>query len=134
MTFGLLYDIVDAACCPGVPMPVDYAHFDFTFQDARPDVTLLPPRQVQPNPPTPFHHMISEENYENFNRYGRRESLRDMLPHKKIGGVGRVLVFLIGPRRNVREEGFKDMFALGNTTMETLKWDEEIEYGMDRNF
>lgn len=126
LTFGLLYDIVEAAWFQNIPTPVSSARFDYSFQEERPYLYRASTQAGEPlSWPTP------QEKLAMF-RYGRREQLRDALPQKPIGGTRRILVLLTGSERGKsREKRYKGEFRVNDGAMQQLKWDEEIEWTLN---
>ncbi|KAF2721129.1 hypothetical protein K431DRAFT_285170 [Polychaeton citri CBS 116435] len=122
LTFGLLYDIVEAGWFRGQPAPIDNLQFDYTFHDDRlPEIRRQHAQIVFPQ------HQGIKKKYPR--EYQLREELRDRLPQKDIGGRGHVLINLIGYNWRTRNKQYRIELELGNTTMERIYWDEEIEYG-----
>ncbi|KAL7905473.1 hypothetical protein GGI35DRAFT_460788 [Trichoderma velutinum] len=122
LTFGLLHDIVEGGWFRGIPTPVGSARFDYSFQETRPYIWKQSGILGQASQPTP-------EELTTIRRYGRREKLRDILPEKKIGGPGRILVLLTGgERRKNLKKKFRGQFEVDKRIIEQLKWDEEIDY------
>jgi hypothetical protein len=125
LTFGLLYDIVEAAWFQSIPVPASDARFDYSFQETRPYIwkpSLFPGQSSRP----------TLEEKKTILRYGRRETLRNLLPEKKIGGPGRILVLLTGneQERDI-EKRYSGQFEVDKRAIQHLKWDEEIEYEID---
>lgn len=125
LTFGLLYDIVEAAWFRSIPTPVNAAQFDYSFQETRPFIwkpNSMPGHSSRPTP----------EEKKTIFRYSRREKLRDLFPDKKIGGPGRIFVLLNGnePPREW-EKRYGGQFEVDKRTVQHLKWDEEIDYNID---
>ncbi|KAL6907360.1 hypothetical protein GGI43DRAFT_397177 [Trichoderma evansii] len=125
LTFGLLYDIVEAAWFQSIPTPVSTAQFDYSFQETRP--YIWKPSSTPGHPPRP-----TPEEKKTIFRYGRREKLRDLLPDKMIGGPGRILVLLAGNEieRN-REKRYSGQFEVDKGAVQNLEWDEEIDYKIE---
>lgn len=123
LTFGLLYDIIEAAWFQGIPTPASTVQFDYSFQEARAEFFKPTPGQ-RPRPrPTP-------EDREAMRRYGRRERLRDAFPEKKIGGPGRILVHLSGSEpTNGYKKMYSGQFEVDKRAVQHLAWDEEISHG-----
>jgi hypothetical protein len=117
LTFGTLYDIVEQAWFRGATIRITYVMFDYSFKD---------PESQQQDPPMLVNDL--------------KGWLRSSLPHKKIGGVGRVLVFLndaewcatddVNSQRRgqpkVRE--YKDEFQSMGSAAKDIKWHEELEF------
>jgi hypothetical protein len=122
LTFGLLYDIIEAAWFQGIPTPVSSAQFDYTFQEARPYIWKPSSAPGHSSRPTPEEKKI-------IFRHGRREKLRDLFPDKKIGGPGRIFVNLSGyEAEGSREKRYSGQFEVEKGAIQHLEWDGEIDY------
>lgn len=124
LTFGLLYDIVEAAWFQGIPIPVYSAQFDYTFEETRPRLwkqSLTARYQRQP----------TDKQLKMMRMYHRREKLRDLFPGKKIGGPGRIFVHLYGSEMfSDWKKRYSGQFEVEKRAIEQLKWDEEIDCGL----
>ncbi|KAF1819041.1 uncharacterized protein K489DRAFT_298899, partial [Dissoconium aciculare CBS 342.82] len=85
LTFGLVYDVFEAAWFRSQPSAVSRWQFDWTFHDHRPQMQVLSFDDT-------YSHAATVEEMHNSEMYGDREELRDCLPDTPIGGTGRVLI------------------------------------------
>jgi hypothetical protein len=126
LTFGLVYDIFEAAWFRDQPLSVGRWQFDWTFQD-------LPPRTSDDVPDDDeIFLMPSARDPRNRLMYGERYSLRNCFPNIPIGGPGRVLILLTGYANDqdlrVSQKRFRADFELQPLAGNAIELDEVMSY------
>jgi hypothetical protein len=127
LTFGLLYDIFEAAWFRSQPSGICAWQFDWTFQDIRPRMQDFAARGlVSP----------TVEEIKNSYRYGEREALRNCLRDTPIGGTGRVLILTRDCPKAYQgsaycNKRFRAAFELQRLDGNAIKWDEVIPYNLE---
>jgi hypothetical protein len=125
LTFGLVYDIFEAAWFRSQPSAVTSWQFDWTFQDIR-------PRMRDPAAARPLE-MPTQEELENSHLYGDREAMRDYLPDTPIGGTSRVLILFRKFSEDEQDSAdsvkrFRADLELQRLDGNAFEWDEVIPY------
>jgi hypothetical protein len=117
LTFGTLYDIVEQAWFRESTIRISYVMFDYSFKD---------PESQEQDPPMVINDLSTR--------------LRKSLRHKKIGGPGRVLVFLnnaewcgtddVSPPNSSKPKVrmYKEEFRSTGSIAKDIEWLEELDF------
>lgn len=127
LTFGLIYDIIEAACFQSIPFPADSMSPDYTFRDTPPPIPK-PPRRADGLP----RRFLTPEYILASGRFRYRKRLQEELPNEKIGGPGKVLLLLRGNMHTAKlsqPSPYKGQFTVQDSfNMEEFSWVDKIEH------
>jgi hypothetical protein len=131
VTFGLVYDVFEAAWFRSKPSAVSRWQFDWTFHDHRPQMQVLSFDDT-------YSHAATVEEMHNSEMYGDREELRDCLPDTPIGGTGRVLIMFSKYSKKEQKSAdgrkrFRADLELQRLDENAIDWDEVIPYEIEND-